>query len=200
MTGDIPGAGLAPAPLDASWASLLSSTVSDCLDGTGTMASAIRSLTGHRLTARVWTARADAGSNTILEQAIATAPPGTALVVDAAGCAEHAVFGEVKAAAAMRRGIAGLVLDGATRHLRQLTESGFPVFARGACPRGPRNPGAGEIGQTVRCGGVAVSPGDIVIADLDGVVIVPRHLERQVLADAIARHQQHLGRLAQARS
>jgi hypothetical protein len=85
-----------PGGLDPSWAGLPSSTVADCLGGRQAMTSEIRLLTLGRLTARAWTAWTQAGSNTILDETIATAPPGTALVVDAAAYTERAVWGEVK--------------------------------------------------------------------------------------------------------
>ena len=102
--------------------------------------------------------------------ALAEAEPGDVLVIAANG-RTRAVFGELFATEARRRGLAGIVADGFCRDLRSLRRIGLPVFARGTSPRSGTTVSRAAPGATVACGGVAVSPGDIVFGDDDGVLI-----------------------------
>ena len=114
-----------------------------------------------------------AGDNARIHEAIALAEPGDVLVIAAQGALTHAVFGELMALACLSRGVAGVVVDGAVRDAAALADLRFPAFARGACASGPLKDGTGEVGFPIACGGVVCSPGDLVRADGDGVVIVP---------------------------
>jgi 4-hydroxy-4-methyl-2-oxoglutarate aldolase len=102
--------------------------------------------------------------------ALAEAAPGDVLVVATNG-GERAVYGELFATEARRRGLAGIVTDGFCRDLRGLREIGLPVYARGTTPRAGTAMSRAPLGQTVTCGGVEVSPGDIVFGDDDGLLI-----------------------------
>jgi 4-hydroxy-4-methyl-2-oxoglutarate aldolase len=102
--------------------------------------------------------------------ALADAAPGDVLVI-AAGGARSAVFGELFATEARRRGLAGIVADGYCRDLRGLRAIGLPVFARGTTPRSGATVSRAAPGATVACGGVDVAPGDIVFGDDDGLLI-----------------------------
>lgn len=102
--------------------------------------------------------------------ALAQARPGEVLVAAANG-GSRAVFGELFATEARRRGLAGLVTDGFCRDLRGLRRIGLPVFARGTTPRSGTTVSRAALGATVSCGGIAVSPGDIVFGDDDGLLI-----------------------------
>jgi 4-hydroxy-4-methyl-2-oxoglutarate aldolase len=102
--------------------------------------------------------------------ALAEAAPGDVLVI-ATGQGSPAVFGELFATEALRRGLAGIVADGLCRDLRGLRRIGLPVFARGTTPRSGTAVSRRSPGATVRCGGVDVSPGDIVFGDDDGLLI-----------------------------
>ena len=121
------------------------------------------------------------GDNLILHQALYSAQKGYVLVVDGKGHTRNAPFGEIMARAAMAIGIEGIVLDGVVRDRASLLQLGFPVFAKGFVPTGGDKDGPGEINVPISCGGVSVSPGDLVAADDDGVVIVPRHKIERVL-------------------
>ena len=94
------------------------------------------------------------------------------IVVDVQGDMVNSVAGEIMMRYAMSRGIAGFLIDGAVRDSGALKDLAFAVFARGANPRGPYKNGPGEINATVFCGGVAINPGDIIVGDEDGVVVV----------------------------
>jgi 4-hydroxy-4-methyl-2-oxoglutarate aldolase len=102
--------------------------------------------------------------------ALAEASPGDVLVI-AAGAGTRAVFGELFATEARRRGLAGIVADGLCRDLRGLRRIGLPVFARGTTPRSGTVVSRAPLGATVSCGGVDVSPGDVGFGDDDGVLV-----------------------------
>ncbi len=127
-----------------------------------------------------------AGDNAVIHQAIALAEPGDVLVINAQGSLTHAVFGELMALACLARGVPGVIVDGAVRDAQSLADLNFPVFACGSCPSGPAKEGTGEIGYPVACGGVACAVGDVVIADADGVVVVPASDAGAVLRQAEA--------------
>lgn len=90
-------------------------------------------------------------------------------------------------AVAQRRGIAGFVLDGVIRDLGEIRAMGFPVFARGVVPYPGTKAAVAPLGGRVRCGGVDVDAGDIVVADEEGVVVVSADRAEQVLSDARAK-------------
>jgi 4-hydroxy-4-methyl-2-oxoglutarate aldolase len=104
--------------------------------------------------------------------ALAEAAPGDVLVIATNG-GSRAVFGELFATEAWRRGLAGLVVDGLCRDLSGLREIGLPVYARGTTPRSGTVVSRAAHGATIACGGVEVSPGDIVFGDDDGLLIAP---------------------------
>src|SRR3954468_9323358 len=104
--------------------------------------------------------------------AVAEAAPGDVLVIATNG-GTRAVFGELFATEAQRRGLAGIVADGLCRDLRGLRRIGLPVFARGTTPRAGATVSRAAPGAAVRCGGVEVAPGDIVFGDDDGLLIAP---------------------------
>jgi 4-hydroxy-4-methyl-2-oxoglutarate aldolase len=79
------------------------------------------------------------------------------------------------------------VIDGLVRDLAQIRAVGFPLFARGSSPAGPHKDGRGSFGDVVQCGGATVSPGDLIVGDLDGVVVVPAARVDAVSRDAVAR-------------
>lgn len=112
------------------------------------------------------------GDNLMLHAAIHRAPPGAVIVVEA-GDTTFAVAGGNVCAVAQRRGIAGFVVDGVIRDLAEMRAIGFPVFARGLSPIPGRKAGPGLLNAPVRCGGIPVNPGDMIVADEEGIVAVP---------------------------
>jgi regulator of RNase E activity RraA len=118
----------------------------------------------------VWTRP---GDNLVVHRALDLAEPGDVLVVDAGGALDRAVLGELMARWAAARGLAALVVDGAVRDVEGLAAGPLPVFARGVNHLGPYKVGPGEIGGPVQAGGTVVRSGDVVVADADGVVVVP---------------------------
>jgi len=121
--------------------------------------------------------------NLMLHAAIYHAEPGDVIVVEA-GDDEMAVAGGNVCAVAQRRGVAGFVIDGAIRDVGESRANGFPLFARGRSPIPAGKDGPGDIGLPVTCGGVRVNPGDVVVADEEGIVVVGRARAETVLRDA----------------
>ncbi len=120
------------------------------------------------------TAEVAAGDNLAVQVAVAEAPSGSVVVVGVIdGTRDAAIWGDVLALAAQQRGVAGAVVDGPVRDVAATAEVGFAVFASGVTPVGPTKTG-GTVGGTVTIGGVEVMPGDWVVADGDGVVVLPR--------------------------
>jgi len=134
------------------------------------------------------------GDNLMIHAAIALARPGDVLVIDGKGDQTAALMGTIMMTACRQLGIAGVVVDAAVRDSLEIDEMDFPVFAVGTNPNGPTKNVPGRIGHPVSCGGVTVRSGDLVLADADGVVVVPRDrvaallpLARQKVADEAAR-------------
>ncbi|WP_379541919.1 RraA family protein [Teichococcus cervicalis] len=122
---------------------------------------------------RALTVRTAAGDNLTIHKALELIRPGDVLVVDGGGDTGRALVGEIMAAVAQSRGAAGMVIDGAVRDARALSQSDFPCFARAAIHRGPYKNGPGELEVPVSIGGMLVRHGDIVVGDEDGVVAFP---------------------------
>jgi RraA family protein len=115
-----------------------------------------------------------AGDNLAIHRALDDAQPGDVLVINGQGDLSRALIGDLIGEIMVNKGVLGAVIDGAVRDAETLAAQGLVVFARAATPAGPYKNGPGLIGCPVAVGGVVVNPGDIVVADADGVVVVPR--------------------------
>jgi 4-hydroxy-4-methyl-2-oxoglutarate aldolase len=138
-----------------------------------------------RVAGPAFTVRCPPGDNLMLHAAIYRAEAGSVIVANT-GDVDYAAAGGNVCAIAQRRGIAAFVLDGVIRDLAEIREMGFPVFARGVIPLPGGKSAVAPLNQPVRCGGVVVKAGDIVVADEEGVVIVPRARQQEVLEQARA--------------
>lgn len=139
---------------------------------------------GARLAGPAYTVRGAGGDNLALHRAVAAAPPNHVLVADLDGAA-YGHWGEVLAVAAQQRGILGLVIDGGVRDRDELRALNFPVFSRHDCIRGTAKQAAGQLNVPIVIGGgVPVSPGDLVVGDVDGVVVLPRDRVKAILDEA----------------
>lgn len=132
------------------------------------------------------TVRCHPGDNLIMHQAIYEAEPGSVVVYDIQGYVGAGPFGEIMAIACQERGIAGVVIDGSCRDAEDIEELGLPMFVRTFNPGGTVKESLGTINQVIQCGGVVVKPGDIIVGDRDGVVVVPAEKARAVLERAKA--------------
>ena len=147
---------------------------SDCLSRGQTMQGAIKPLDrSMRICAQARTVDCPVGDNSAIRAAIGLCEDGQVIVVNAQGFESTAVFGGLMTLYAKERGVAGLVIDGAVRDSEEIIEAGLPMFARAICPRGPRKSGDGFVDGPVSVGGVAVSAGDLILGDADGVTVVP---------------------------
>jgi regulator of RNase E activity RraA len=158
--------------------------ISDLMNRLYTMTSAIRNLTAPevRLLGPACTVKAFPGDNLMVHKSLDIVQPGDVVVIDASSSMMTAVLGDLVSTKARHRGIAGFVIDGLLRDLPAVMAlGGFPVFARGVTPIGPLHRGPGEINFPVSVGGIVVHPGDIIVGDLNGVVVVPREIAAELL-------------------
>ncbi|MFD6890225.1 RraA family protein [Streptomyces sp. NPDC059957] len=137
-----------------------------------------------RVAGPAYTVRCEPGDNLMLHAAIYRAEPGSVIVVES-GDLDYALAGGNVCAVAQRRGIAAFVLDGLLRDLAEVREAGFPVFARGVVPVPGAKKKLGSLGGPVRVGGVSVHPGDIVVADEEGIVVTPAARQEEILSAAL---------------
>jgi len=166
---------------------LSSTMLADVLDRRQVMDIGIRPLwsPGPRLAGPAFTVRCPAGDNLMLHAAIYRAEPGSVIVVES-GDLDYALAGGNVCAVAQRNGIAGFVLDGLIRDVGEVREIGFPVFARGVIPIPGGKAAALPLNVPIRCGGVPVRAGDLVVADEDGIVVVPAEQQDELIAAATA--------------
>jgi 4-hydroxy-4-methyl-2-oxoglutarate aldolase len=176
------------------YAVIPSTTLADVLDRPRVMDFGVRPLWGPpaRVVGPAYTVRCPPGDNLMLHAAIYRAEPGSVVVVES-GDVDYALAGGNVCAVAQRRGVAAFVLDGLIRDLAEVREAGFPVFARGVIPIPGTKSEIGALQVGVHCGGVLVNPGDIVVADEEGVVVVPRDRAEEVLAAAAVRLSKEAG-------
>lgn len=170
------------------FARLATTTFADVLTRDRVMDPGIRPLWGPmpRLAGPAYPVACPAGDNLMLHVALHRAPAGSVLVC-AAGDTNWAMAGGNVCAYAQQRGIAGFVVDGLIRDLGETRAHCFPVFARGVIPIPGVRKAAGLIDVPVVCGGVVVAPGDVVVADEEGIVVLAKGQAEAILARAVQR-------------
>ena len=127
-----------------------------------------------RICGPAFTVEVRAGDNLMIHAAMALAQPGDVLVIDGKGDTTCALMGSIMLNACKVLQLGGVVIDAAIRDTEELRELGFPVFAVGASPNGPTKFVPGRINWPISCGGIAISPGDLIVGDADGVVAIER--------------------------
>ncbi len=130
------------------------------------------------------TVQARPGDNLLSLKAIEVAQPGDVIVIAAQGDTSLSVWGGFMSMMAAKKGVAGVVTDGVIRDVEQSREADLPIYAVGVTPAAPTKEGTGQINTSISCGGVVVEPGDIVVGDEDGVVVVPRR-EAEAVAEKV---------------
>jgi RraA family protein len=158
--------------------------ISDLLNRLYAVDPGIRLLSGdhHRICGPALTVKVFPGDNLMVHKSLDVLEPGDVVIVDAGGSTMNAVLGDLVSAKAKHRGAQAFVVDGLVRDLPCIRDLDFPVFARGTTPIGPLHRGPGEINYAICCGGVVVHPGDLVVGDAMGVVIVPIGIAEELLA------------------
>ena len=114
------------------------------------------------------------GDNLMIHAALSIAKPGDVIIVDGKGDQTAALVGEIMISQAMAIGVAGMVLDAAVRDSEALRAKGFPIWSFGTNPAGPTKKVSGRVNHPISVGGIAVNPGDLVVGDADGVVVIER--------------------------
>ena len=132
-----------------------------------------------------FTVKCRAGDNLALHAALNLCNEGDVLVVSNEEDNTRALMGEVMMAYLyLQKKVAGIVLDGPIRDIDEIGKWDFPVYATGTTPGGPYKEGPGEVNVPIACGGISVEPGDIILADPDGVIVIPRNDAATILEDA----------------
>ena len=154
---------------------------------------------GARVCGPAATVECPPGDNLMLHVAVADAPPGVVLVATVVGYLSAGAWGEILTAAAQARGIAGLVIDGAVRDIDAIRQVEFPVFSRGLAIGACTKERPGELGHAIQFGGATVKPGDLVLGDADGLVVVERERLDEVYETAVRRRKRESEIIAKLR-
>lgn len=160
--------------------------ISDAMDGLNNLDPRIKPLREEfGLAGRALTVKIPVGDNLAVLKAIRASKPGDILVVDAKGDPYRAIAGDFVVGMAQTLGVGGIIVDGVIRDILAIKELNFPVFSKGTTVAASGKAGIGEINIPISCGGIAVNPGDIVVGDADGVVVIPQEMEEEVLKKAV---------------
>ena len=177
-----------------------SSNIGDCVKRMNCMFGGIRSYNRINLLGTAFTVKVPAGDNLVAQMALDYARPGDIIVIDGAGYADRALVGGMMLAYAEERHLGGFVVNGAVRDLDDIRNSPLPVFAVAATPLGPYREGPGEVNVPVVCGGQVVMPGDILVGDSDGLVVIPQRDAANLLEAVranLAMEQEEMQRMKQ---
>ena len=177
------------------------SILADVAGRRGTLSSRVAPLSpSMRIAGPALTVEVRPGDNLMIHAAMSLAKPGDVLVIDGKGDETCALMGEIMVSQCMALGLAGVVVYGSVRDTEAIRELGFPVFAVGANPNGPNKLAPGRVNWPVSVGGTSVAPGDLIVADADGVVVIERSKVEAVLALAAGKVADETVRLTQIRS
>jgi 3-hexulose-6-phosphate synthase/6-phospho-3-hexuloisomerase len=167
-----------------------SCVVADCQERAGVMRSYLRPLTqSTRFVGPALTVRLEPGNQVDCLDALSVAENGDVIVVDAAGETETSIWGGLMSGLCQMKGVVGAVIDGAMRDTDETRALGFFVFAKAIVPRSTHSPFSGrmepiEINVPIQCAGTLVNPGDLVLADEIGVVVIPQANSAEILEKA----------------
>lgn len=133
------------------------------------------------------TVKAPIGDNLFFHQALDMAQPGDIIVVDGGNGNNRSLCGEIMLRFAQKKGLAGIIVDGCVRDLDGIRGLTMPVYASGVTPQGPFKFGPGEVNSAIACGGQVVFPGDLIVGDADGIVVVHKQDVEEVLEAAVTK-------------
>ncbi len=172
----------------AQWATVPPAIAGDSMNRQNVMAGRISPLSpGMNMAGQARTVSTLAGDNAALHEVIKHLQPHEVLVIDAGNYADRAVWGGILNTRAKLRGVNGIVLDGAARDAAEMRGMGVPIYLSSLSPAGPHKGWGGSINDRISCGGIAVSPGDIILGDDDGVTVVPLARADAILEASLAR-------------
>lgn len=173
--------------LIAAFKAIPTANIADCMGRLSAMNSTIRRLSlpcKDNMVGVALTVKVRAGDNLMIHKALNILTPGDVLVVSNDGGNSQALMGEIMITYAHTRKACGIVLDGPVRDLYSIQAMEFPVYATGSTPAGPFKDGPGEINVPISCGGMSVMPGDVIVGDGDGVIVIARQDAQALLAEA----------------
>lgn len=150
---------------------------------------AIKPVNSVPLVGPAFTVKGRIGDNLMFHKALDMALPGDVIVFDGQGDLVNSVIGELMMLQAVKKGLAGIVVDGALRDIDSLQKMNIAIYGAGVTPKGPYKNGPGEINVPVCCGGVVVNPGDILVGDADGIVVISQKDAPVILEKAKAKFQ-----------
>ncbi len=155
------------------FSSLATATIHEASGRKGYIDCAIQPIRrGLRICGPALTVQCAPGDNLMLHKALECAQPGDIIVADVGGQYDYGYFGNLMATSALARGVGGLCIDGCIRDSAEIIAGGFPVFARGFCIRGTNKATIGVINYPTVFGGLTIFPGDLIVGDDDGLVVV----------------------------
>jgi RraA family protein len=176
----------APVELIRAFEGIPVANIGDNMNRRACLNARIRPMNGSPLLGTAITLKTNPGDNLMLYTAIELAEPGDVIMVDAQGDLSSAITGGLMLTWAQTKSLAGVVVDGAVRDVAAIKEMKMPVYAAGVTPNGPFKNGPGEVNASISCGGVTVKPGDIVVGDADGIVVINPADAEDILAKARA--------------
>lgn len=155
---------------------------------------------GNRICGPAYTVQCAPGDNLMLHKALQRAPAGSIIVASVGGEYNFGYWGGLMATAGMARGLGGLAIDGTIRDSAEIAKMGFSVFCRGFCIRGTTKATLGIINYPVNFGGMTIFPGDLILGDEDGMVVVARKDCAEVLAKSLKRVEFEEGKAEQLKA
>lgn len=170
--------------------SFSAATIHEALGKQGALPAAIKPISpAMKLCGPAYTIQSMPGDNLLFHRAIASASPGDVLVAEVSGFYEAGYWGEILTVASLARGLAGLVIDGCVRDANEIEALGYPVFCRGLSIQGTTKHGTGTLNSPISIGDVQITPGDMIVGDRDGLVVVPAGRVEDTIAKCEARIQ-----------
>lgn len=165
-------------------------TVHEALGKIGNLPSAIKPISPKmKVCGTAYTVKTMPRDNKMLHRAYAHAKAGDVLVVHCSDFYEAGYWGDLMSLGALTKGIAGLVIDGCVRDADDIEALGFPVFSRGLCIRGTGNYGEGTLNEPIVIGECIIQPGDYILGDRDGIVVIPKARAFEAIEKSIAREK-----------
>jgi RraA family protein len=178
-----------------SFRSLPVANIADCMNRACCLDASIRPVNDVLLLGTAFTVKCRPGDNLLLHKAIDMAAPGDIIIVDGQGHLKNSLIGELMISWARRRGVSGIIIDGAIRDVAVLRKMDIPVYAAGITANGPYKDGPGEINLPITCGGVTVKPGDILVGDADSIVVIDPKDAPEILKKARAKVAQEVEKM-----